>query len=174
MTGNPTIIFLDEPTSGLDPGTRKGIWNTLQSSKVNRCFFLSTHTMEEAEVLCSKIAIINKGSLKCIGSPDHLKHRFAKGNKLEIKTDVWHEMEVIEYLEELVPGIVLLSQNQGHIFMQTPKNIKISNIFKRIERDKQKYGIRNWGFSQTSLEDIFIAIISAEEGVEITSYQSLS
>jgi len=162
LTGNPTITFLDEPTSGLDPGTRKGIWEMLQTTRVNRCFFLSTHTMEEAEVLCTKIGIISKGRLKCIGSPQHLKYKFATGFKIEIKTDIWHEEEVVEFINNIAPGVTKLHQNQGLIIFKAPKNVKLSEIFKKVERNKLKFGIRYWGLSQTNMEDVFISIVKSD------------
>lgn len=70
LVSSPKIIFLDEPTTGLDPDTRRQLWNILQDCKKdkNRAMILTTHSMEEADVLCNRIAIVNDGVLRCIGS----------------------------------------------------------------------------------------------------------
>ena len=54
LVGDPTVVFLDEPTTGLDPEVRRLIWNIISEAKVGRTIILTTHSMEEAEVLCQK------------------------------------------------------------------------------------------------------------------------
>ena len=65
LVSDPKIIFLDEPTTGLDPDTRRQLWNILQEVKQsgNRAMVLTTHSMEEADVLCNRIGIVNNGVL---------------------------------------------------------------------------------------------------------------
>mmetsp|Transcript_32637 Transcript_32637/g.5920 ORF Transcript_32637/g.5920 Transcript_32637/m.5920 type:complete len:99 (+) Transcript_32637:516-812(+) len=67
LVGNPRIVFLDEPTTGLDPENRRQLWDILSNCKAGRAIVLTTHSMEEADVLCSRVAIINHGVLRCIG-----------------------------------------------------------------------------------------------------------
>ena len=70
LVSSPKIIFLDEPSTGLDPETRRHMWNILQECKKdkNRAIVLTTHSMEEADVLCNRIAIVNNGVMSCLGS----------------------------------------------------------------------------------------------------------
>ena len=71
----PKVLFLDEPTLGLDIRTRHHIWkhiNHLREEK-NMTIFLTTHYMEEADSLCDRIAIIDKGEIRAIDAPEHLK-----------------------------------------------------------------------------------------------------
>ena len=70
LVANPSIVFLDEPTTGLDPETRRQLWNILQDCRNDkkRAIMLTTHSMEEADVLCNRIGIVDNGVLKCIGS----------------------------------------------------------------------------------------------------------
>jgi ABC-type multidrug transport system ATPase subunit len=70
LVANPKIVFLDEPTTGLDPETRRQLWNILQDCKNDkrRAIILTTHSMEEADVLCNRIGIVSDGILKCIGT----------------------------------------------------------------------------------------------------------
>ena len=84
LAGNPSIVFLDEPTTGLDPENKRQIWEILSNCKNNKCMILTTHLMEEAEVLSDRIGIIVNGSLKCLGTQYKLKKNYGKGFKLVI------------------------------------------------------------------------------------------
>lgn len=86
LVSKPKIIFLDEPTTGLDPDSRRGLWNILQECKKekNRAMVLTTHSMEEADVLCNRIGIVNKGVLRCIGTQNRLKTLYGGGYHLYI------------------------------------------------------------------------------------------
>ena len=84
LVGDPKIVFLDEPTTGLDPENKRQIWEILSNCKMNKCMILTTHLMEEAEVLSDRIGIITNGSLKCLGTQFKLKRVFGKGFKLVI------------------------------------------------------------------------------------------
>ena len=84
LVANPHIVFLDEPTTGLDPETRRQLWDILQEirSDKKRAMVLTTHSMEEADVLCNRIAIINNGIMKCIGTQGRLKSVYGGGYHL--------------------------------------------------------------------------------------------
>ncbi|HMK50586.1 MAG TPA: ATP-binding cassette domain-containing protein [Thermodesulfovibrionales bacterium] len=75
LVHQPRILFLDEPTIGLDPQSRRVVWDFLRRliEKASMTVFLTTHYMEEAEALCSRVAIIDSGKIIVMGSPDELK-----------------------------------------------------------------------------------------------------
>ena len=75
---NQQIVILDEPTSGLDPEARRQIWNLLQQERASRTMILSTHFMDEADLLGDRIAIMAEGVVKCVGSSMFLKNKFGK------------------------------------------------------------------------------------------------
>ena len=62
-------MFLDEPTSGMDPYSRRFTWDVVRRNKANRVIVLTTHFMDEADILCDRIAIMSHGRLACDGSP---------------------------------------------------------------------------------------------------------
>ena len=82
MIGAPEVIFLDEPTTGLDPETRRWVWQYIDAMKAGRGIILTTHSMEEADALCSTIAIMSHGRLRCLGTTMHLKEKFGKGIRI--------------------------------------------------------------------------------------------
>jgi ABC-2 type transport system ATP-binding protein len=73
LVNDPEVVFLDEPTTGLDPRARREVWEVLLGlKKQGKTVFLTTHYMEEAELLADRVAIISKGKIIAMGSPDDL------------------------------------------------------------------------------------------------------
>jgi ABC-2 type transport system ATP-binding protein len=75
MLHRPVILFLDEPTTGLDPSARQAVWELIRRLRENNgtTILLTTHLMEEADRLCDRVAIMNRGVVAAIGSPARLK-----------------------------------------------------------------------------------------------------
>lgn len=84
IVADPKIIFLDEPSTGLDPENRRQLWDILAKLKGKRAMLLTTHSMEEADVLCSRIAIVNNGILRCVAPQTRLKSLYGGGYHLQI------------------------------------------------------------------------------------------
>lgn len=85
------ILILDEPTSGMDPTSRRAVWSMLQAMRENRVILLTTHFMDEADILADRKAILTKGKLACIGSSLFLKNRFGLGYHLKyVQTKLNH------------------------------------------------------------------------------------
>ena len=90
-------VVLDEPTAGVDPYSRRSIWDLLIKYKENRSIILTTHFMDEADLLGDRIAIINNGRLVCVGSSIFLRARFGNGYYLTlVRQDEEKEEEVGE------------------------------------------------------------------------------
>lgn len=78
------ILILDEPTSGMDPISRSELWNVLTDLKKDHTILLTTHSMEEADVLSDTVGIMFKGRLRAIGTPNGMKKHYGKGYKIDI------------------------------------------------------------------------------------------
>ncbi|KAG0730576.1 ATP-binding cassette sub-family A member 3 [Chionoecetes opilio] len=86
LIGEPPLVFLDEPTSGVDPASRRRVWAAIsQAVRGGQSVVLTSHSMEECEALCSRITIMARGALRCIGSSGHLKAKFGQGYSLQVK-----------------------------------------------------------------------------------------
>ncbi len=88
LIGKPKIILLDEPSSAVDPESRRGMWkniNKLSKNGNNYNMILTTHSMEEAEVLCDTVSWFKLGNFMCVGNPEKLKIKFSIGYLLHVK-----------------------------------------------------------------------------------------
>lgn len=80
LLGNPVIVYLDEPTTGMDPGSKRNLWDVMCNVRDSgKTIVLTSHSMEECEALCTRLAIMVNGEFKCLGSTQHLKNKFAQG-----------------------------------------------------------------------------------------------
>ena len=82
LCGNSRLVMLDEPTAGMDLSARRGLWDMLKNYRNNRIIILTTHYMDEADVLGDRIGIMAKGKVLCLGSSLFLKNRYGAGYKL--------------------------------------------------------------------------------------------
>jgi ABC-2 type transport system ATP-binding protein len=113
LVNRPRVIFLDEPTTGLDPQARRNFWELVQSIKARGAtVILTTHYMDEAQVLCDEIAIMDAGKIMSQGSPDALLRKQYQGLIIEMPVaDITGDLGDIEHrhLENL--GIVEIVSN---------------------------------------------------------------
>jgi len=88
ILGNPPLIFLDEPSTGVDPQAKRFMWDIISKISTQRkksAVIITTHSMEEAEALCTKMGIMVGGNFKCFGSSQHIKDKYGTGYELEFK-----------------------------------------------------------------------------------------
>ncbi|MCB2292701.1 ABC transporter ATP-binding protein [Clostridium algoriphilum] len=151
---NPDILFLDEPTTGLDPSYRAVLWEQMLAlNKAGTTIFLTTHYMEEPEKLCDRIAIIDQGEMKAIGTGEELKALIPTNNIISIKlSDIKNEfVEQAKTLPEvenaaIQNGLLLLYMKQEH-----PDFNQILEWVKTLDTSLQ-----NISLSTSTLDDVFI------------------
>ncbi|XP_060587751.1 cholesterol transporter ABCA5-like isoform X2 [Ruditapes philippinarum] len=170
MLGRPKVVLLDEPSTGMDPQSKRFLWDTISNSfeNSNRGAILTTHYMEEADALCSRIAIMVNGTMECLGSSQHLKSKYGSGYSLEIKLNadendddeiLRQKMERLHgYIRELFPEAVVTEQFSERVQYKIPKsNVEtLSRTFTVLEQGKLKYDIAEYSFSQSTLEQVFL------------------
>jgi ATP-binding cassette subfamily A (ABC1) protein 3 len=129
LIGSPPVVLLDEPTSGVDPVARRKMWVAISDIQYNSgsSIILSSHSMDECEALCDRIAIMAAGQFKCIGSTQYLRTKFGQGYSLiiKLKPDLVAENEdylddVQVYVEERLPTAKLKDIHQTLIFYHIP------------------------------------------------------
>jgi ABC-2 type transport system ATP-binding protein len=124
LVNDPEVVFLDEPTTGLDPRARREVWEVLLNLKKNgKTVFLTTHYMEEAELLADTVAIISKGKIIAMGSPDELIERNANYLVLTLKAVDRTPFDIIQRL-----GFEPVHDNHKHIKVRVEHRDDIRKI----------------------------------------------
>ncbi|KAI2474302.1 hypothetical protein C4B38_000370 [Diabrotica virgifera virgifera] len=168
LIGDPPVLFLDEPTTGMDPATKRYLWDSLCKIRDNgKCIVLTSHSMEECEALCTRIAIMVNGNFKCLGSTQHLKNKFAEGYTLTIKLKklpesgglVHADTEPLEkYIKDKFPYAHLREKHQELLYYYiTDTSMAWSTMFGILERAKRSdLNIEDYSLGQSSLEQVFL------------------
>jgi len=146
----PKILILDEPTAGVDVELRHYLWDLLKKlNKNGTTIFLTTHYIEEAEKLCDRICIINKGKIIEIDDKKKLMKRFSKSQIIiELRDTIKTIPKNIEKYNCKISG-------KNLIFFED--KIKINEILKVIEKNKME--IADINIESSSLEDIFVKMV---------------
>lgn len=156
LLGDPRAVLLDEPSSGIDPATRRFLWDVVREHTEGRATVLTTHSMEEADALCTKIAIMTSGKMRCIGSPQHLKNKFSTGYTLELKSIHSNADAINQFVQQRFPGAVVLEEYDGFFKYRVEDVPPLAVVFKTLEDARGPLSIEEYSFSQPSLEQIFL------------------
>ena len=136
ILGNPPVILLDEPSSGMDPEARRFMWSVIgkiSSEKKHSSVVLTTHSMEEAEALSTKLAIMVEGSIECIGSVQGLKSKYGKGFEVEVKLRA-ADAEEVELVRRTL-GISATSMVSTHEIEDFLKRLSLGDLCEQISRE---------------------------------------
>jgi len=153
------LLFLDEPTVGLDPTARRQLLDFLKNKvkETNLTIFYTTHVLTEAEYLCDNIAIINKGRIVTIDSPNELKNRF--GHEKTIKIHVSSNIETLENLLENIQDCKIEFNTGATITIQsTNSELVLMNVLKILNQNN--IPIDDLSAIPTNLEEIFLKVVS--------------
>ncbi|XP_032184454.1 ATP-binding cassette sub-family A member 3-like isoform X3 [Mustela erminea] len=168
LMGKPSVIFLDEPSTGMDPMARRLLWNTVTRARESgKVIIITSHSMEECDALCTRLAIMVKGKFRCLGSPQHLKNKF--GNvyilkvKLKMDTDENELEDFKTYIATVFPGSELKQENQGILNYYIPREDNgWGKVFGILEEVKEKFSLEDYSISQITLEQVFLNFASPE------------
>ncbi len=159
LCGQSKVVFCDEPTSGMDPAARRALWDVLIKEKRDRVIVLTTHFMDEADVLGDRIAIMAHGFLQCCGSSFFLKKRFGTGYHLICaKNFDCHTDVVTGLLRKHLPGLRVATENESEISYLLPEDqIHIfKDLFRDLEENERNLNLNGYGVSLTTMEEIFL------------------
>ncbi|KAI3807454.1 hypothetical protein L1987_23382 [Smallanthus sonchifolius] len=168
LIGEPKLVILDEPTTGMDPITRRHVWDIIENAKKGRAIILTTHSMEEADILSDRIGIMTKGRLRCIGNSIRLKSRFGTGYIANISfsgttVDAPHEEVKMFFKDRL--DVLPNEENKSFLTFVIPhdKEGLLTNFFEELENREEEFGISDIQLSLTTLEEVFLNIAKQAE-----------
>lgn len=160
LIGKPSILLLDEPSSGMDPKSKRHLWKIISEEVQNKCsVILTSHSMEECEALCTRLAIMVNGRFQCIGSLQHIKSRFGRGFtvKVHVKNARVSMEALTRFMQLHFPKTYLKDQHLSMLEYHVPVTAGgVANIFDLLEANKTALNITNFLVSQTTLEEVFI------------------
>ncbi|KAK0123573.1 hypothetical protein ONS96_010552 [Cadophora gregata f. sp. sojae] len=145
FTGGSSVCCVDEVSSGLDPLSRRKIWDILLAERGARTIILTTHFLDEADLLSDQIAILSKGTLRAQGSSVELKNRLGGGYRIHLQTGPGHEkapeMEGVESHKTF-----------GQTMYSAPTSSQAAQIIRKLEAD----GLSDYQLSGPTIEDVFL------------------
>ncbi|EDW03205.1 ATP-binding cassette sub-family A member 2 isoform X2 [Drosophila grimshawi] len=165
MIGAPSLVLLDEPTTGVDPISRRFLWQCIKDfQKRDRTVVLTSHSMDECEELCNRLAIMAKGQFKCLNNICALKRQSGFSIKLKMKIDTETETNVATITNTLNGQFEALELRENHAgtltyIVQTDQRILWSKVFDVLESylsDKLNDLVEYYSVNECTLEDIFL------------------
>jgi ABC-2 type transport system ATP-binding protein len=151
MVNDPDIIFLDEPTTGLDPKARREVWEVVKGMKAKgKTVILTTHYMEEAEVLSDRVAIMNGGKFIALGSPKEIIDQYGSGTTLLVRGG---STAAYEQLKDISPRVELKGND---VVVRLDRKEVLPEAVLRLERSGAFY--EEIQLRRATLEDVFLAL----------------
>ena len=157
LCANSRFVLLDEPSSGVDPSSRRALWDVLEKEKEGRTILLSTHFMDEADVLGDQIAIMSAGRLEAIGSSFALKSKYGVGYHLVcVKKQSCNVSKVTNLLRNHMPDIHLESDIGAELsyLLDRQHVAKFQKMLEDLESNSDE--LESFGISLTTLEEVFL------------------
>ncbi|XP_055264695.1 ATP-binding cassette sub-family A member 6 isoform X3 [Moschus berezovskii] len=168
LLGDPPVLLLDEPSTGLDPAEQEQLWQTIQTAVRNtaRAALLTTHSMAEAEAVCDRVAVMVSGSLRCIGSIQHLKNSLGKDYLLELKLkEAAQGTSVHTEVLRLFPRAAQQERYSSFLAYRLPvQDVQpLSQAFHKLETVKRNFNLEEYSLSQCTLEKVFLELSKEQE-----------
>uniref|UniRef100_A0A669R2D0 ATP binding cassette subfamily A member 4 n=1 Tax=Phasianus colchicus TaxID=9054 RepID=A0A669R2D0_PHACC len=162
LIGCPPLVLLDEPTTGMDPQSRRLLWDSIVSVlRDGRAVVLTSHSMEECEALCTRLAIMVKGTFKCLGTIQQLKYKFGDGYIVTLKIKAPKTglppdpSRAEQFIRINFPGSLQREKHYNMLQYQICSS-SLAKIFRLIISNKENLYIEEYSVSQTTLDQVFV------------------
>ncbi|CAF3110060.1 unnamed protein product [Rotaria socialis] len=167
LIGDPKILILDEPTSGVDPYNRRLIWMIIQKMKdIGKCVILTTHFLEEADILSDRIVIMSHGQLQASGTPDFLKQQTDYEYRLFIdKQDACNRDIIVQSVQQIIQTVDLERETSSELVFGIKRGSTqhIAELIRCLSEQQQQLAINGYGLSMATIEEVFLRLIQEEE-----------
>jgi len=173
------VIILDEPSTGMDVVSQRALWKAVRQerSQTGKVVLLTTHSMEEAESVCSRIAIVFKGTLECIGSVQHLRDKYSDGHLVTLFLDASHfkdELTITDFAKAIESTKVCDHVDVSAV-THTPAAVQLTfkltgirslaSLFDALEEIRASHQpiLQHFTVTQASLESVFVHMVQRHE-----------
>uniref|UniRef100_A0A8C3WQU9 ABC transporter domain-containing protein n=1 Tax=Catagonus wagneri TaxID=51154 RepID=A0A8C3WQU9_9CETA len=161
LVAGSKVLMLDEPTAGMDAVSRRAIWDLLQQHRSDRTILLTTHFMDEADLLGDRITIMAKGELQCCGSSLFLKQKYGAGYYMTlVKKPHCNTEQISRLVYHHIPSATVQSSTGEETTFILPKESthRFESLFTELELRQAELGIASFGVSVTGMEEVFIRV----------------
>lgn len=154
LVNDPKVLFLDEPTTGLDPQARRNLWDLITKIKQHgTTIVLTTHYMDEAQILCDRVAIMDHAKIIALDSPSGLLRSSGLKSAIEFSTNKKIDLDVLTQL----PGVETAGQDLDKFHLSTvAPQLTLPSLFKLVEHGM--FMINDLKLTQPNLEDVFLKL----------------
>ena len=163
IIGDPLVVYLDEPSTGLDPASRRLLWDVVKKTKRDRAVVLTTHSMEEAEVLCDRLGIFVGGEMACLGGPRELVATHGGYLVFTLSVEPQNTDQAKAFVLTEVDAKARLSYElAGTLRFEIPRMSEegegalMVKVFAAMERLRDLMAVRDWGLAHATLEEVFV------------------
>ncbi|XP_044010225.1 phospholipid-transporting ATPase ABCA3-like [Aphidius gifuensis] len=157
VIGDANVLIFDEPTSGMDTEGKRDIWDMILAMKGNKTILISTHDMEEADILGDRIAIMHSGKLNSYGTSMFLKKLHGDG-QVEVTLSLESGCDTAKILEIIGEDVKTLNQRNDSIVLAIPNSESLPETLDKLELSKKKLGITGISASIITLEQVFVKV----------------
>lgn len=176
LLGDPKLVILDEPTTGMDPITRRHVWDIIERAKKGRAVILTTHSMEEADILSDRIGIMAQGRLRCLGTSIRLKSKFGTGFIANISfsgdenANTTQAMAVKDFFKHHL-NVKPKEETKSFLTFVIPrqKESMLKGFFKELQSRQVEFGISDIQLGLATLDEVFLNIAMKAELESATS-----
>uniref|UniRef100_G1Q1D1 ATP-binding cassette sub-family A member 3-like n=1 Tax=Myotis lucifugus TaxID=59463 RepID=G1Q1D1_MYOLU len=158
LIGDSEVVILDEPTLSMDPISQRATWDLLHQHKQDRTILMTTHHMDEADILGDRIAIMVKGTLHCCGSSVFLKQIYGATYRIVMEIDPQCDVEKLSaVIQSHIPHATLEECTGAELSFILPKEYihRFEALFNDLKEKKSELGITSFDASVTTMEEVF-------------------
>jgi len=155
LVNDPVILFLDEPTTGLDPQARRNVWHIISGLRdKGKTIILTTHYMEEAEQLCKRVGIIDRGNIIALDRPSALIAGAGIDSAIEFISD---DIRVEDILKGILGSEISLQRDGNRFIINSKESTK---MLKKLAQaaDEKNIDMENISIRKATLEDVFLKL----------------
>ena len=157
LINDPQLVFFDELTTGLDPQARRAMWDLIRSVRDDgKTIFLTTHFMDEAERLCDRVAIMDKGKIIALDTPENLIQSLGVESRVVFTLKEPHDIACCRSLS----AVTLVEQNGDRVLVQGKGDMLVVEVVTVLAKEGIRFS--DLRTEQPNLEDVFLAVTGHE------------
>lgn len=161
LVNDPEVVFLDEPTTGLDPQARRHMWETIREiTRQGKTIVLTTHYMEEAQLLCDRVAIVDQGKLVALDTPSRLIRSLDSNYRIQVTTQDPVSVEAFHDIDGILHASSIENHEHRYELQARPALESLPSLLTAVQ--ERGIPLADIEVQPANLEDVFIHLTGKE------------